>query len=243
MEGLSGVSAGRELAENEAAGAVTQSSDLKSLDGPMGGQSDYQSATYASVREDRGRESTRNFAVGGRQSSQAAEASSTAESARIPPGHRSSGLSGDGYRPDDHDQLAAPVLAAYDRAVDALVQFGEEAPEFREVTQSFIALVEAQKARVRELAEAGGGQPPGRAFELVAEQEALVDDVEDAEAEAEGKGAGFWKKIMHWLSRAGKRLWVMISRVTTVKEWSLTGTVGSGVLGLAEASISVTFGQ
>lgn len=104
-------------------------------------------------------------------------------------------------------------------------------------------MVEAQKARVRELAEAGGGQPPGRAFELVAEQEALVDDVQDAEAEAGGKGTGFWRKIMDWLGKAGRRLWVMISRVTTVKEWSITGTVGNGVLGLAGASISVTFGQ
>jgi hypothetical protein len=135
------------------------------------------------------------------------------------------------------------VLAAYDKAQEALLQFRDDAPEFREVADGLIALVEAQKVRVKELVKAGPGQPPGPAFELVAEQEALVDDVEDAEADAQGAGQSFWKKIKHWLSRAGGKLWVMIQRLTTVKEWSLTGKMGTGVLGLAEASISVTFGK
>ncbi|HEV2256056.1 MAG TPA: hypothetical protein VGS06_23155, partial [Streptosporangiaceae bacterium] len=91
MEGHSAVSAGRELAGNEAAGAVTRSPDVKSLDNPVGRQPDYQSTAYASDPEDR-REIAPEFALGGRQSSQAAGASSAAESARIPPAHRSSGL-------------------------------------------------------------------------------------------------------------------------------------------------------
>jgi hypothetical protein len=134
------------------------------------------------------------------------------------------------------------VLAAYNKVQDTLIALGEVEPQFQEETARLSALVDEQKAGVEDLAKAGPGQAPGRAFQLMAGQTVLVDDVEDAETEAQGTGQSFWSRIKHWLGRAGKKLWAMISRLVKVKEWSLTGKVGTGVLGLAEASISVTFG-
>ena len=104
-----------------------------------------------------------------------------------------------------------------------------------------IARVDAQKAGIEEMLAAGPRQEPGRAFELAAGQAALVDDV-DSQAAGQGAKKDLWKKIQGWLGTAGTKLWAMISHLARVKEWTLSGKVSTGLLGFAEASISVTFG-
>lgn len=119
----------------------------------------------------------------------------------------------------------------------------ENRPERREQIGRIIERIDAQTADVDEMVQAGTGQPPGGAFKAVAGQKVLVDDVENAaEAEADSGRQRFWDRIKFWLDRAGVKLWALISRLVTVKEWSLAGTVGTGVLGLGQVSISVTFG-
>jgi DNA-binding transcriptional MerR regulator len=124
----------------------------------------------------------------------------------------------------------------------------EDRPERQEQIKRLIAQTGTQMDDADELLRAGSGQPPDRAFRLAAGQTALTGDVEDAqqdaedEQEAEDGKESIWDKIKRWLKRAGRKLWAMISRLVTVKEWSLTGTAGTSVLGLAQASISVTFG-
>jgi hypothetical protein len=114
--------------------------------------------------------------------------------------------------------------------------------ERREQITRLIARTDGQTTDADALLLAGAGQAPDRAFQVVAGQAAFADDIEDAEATAPDGEHTIWARIRHWLGRAGRKLWAMISRLVKVKEWSLTGTVGTGVLGLAEASISVTFG-
>jgi hypothetical protein len=112
----------------------------------------------------------------------------------------------------------------------------------QEQLERIIIRVGAQIAGVDEVLQAGPGQSPGQAFHLMAGQAALADDVEEAKESAQGKGQRLWDRIKKKLGSAGKKLWAMISGLVKVKEWSVTGTVGTGVLGIAEASISVTFG-
>jgi hypothetical protein len=120
---------------------------------------------------------------------------------------------------------------------------GVHGRERRELLSSLIAQTDTQRADADEVLQAGPGQPPDGAFRLAAGHAALVDDVKNAQAEAEDKEEGIWEKIRKWLTTAGEKLWAMISRLVKVKEWSLTGTVGTGVLGFTQASISVTFGR
>jgi hypothetical protein len=38
-------------------------------------------------------------------------------------------------------------------------------------------------------------------------------------------------------------LWSIIGHLVTVKEWTVTGQAGGGMLGFPQASVSVTFGK
>jgi hypothetical protein len=99
---------------------------------------------------------------------------------------------------------------------------GVHGPERREQLSSVMAQTDTQSADADEVLHAGPGQPPDGAFRLAAGHAALVDDVKNAQAEAEDQEEGFWVKIRKWLTTAGEKLWAMISRLVKVKEWSLT---------------------
>jgi len=154
--------------------------------------------------------------------------------------HGSSGGSNDQTTRDNQDFKAA--MAGVRDGLRQLLET-EERPEWRERISRLISQADTQTADADELLQAGTGQPPDRAFRLAAGHTALADDVEDAQAEAEDDKESIWDKIKRWLRKAGRKLWAMISRLVTVKEWTLTGTAGGSVLGLAQASISVTFGS
>jgi hypothetical protein len=52
-------------------------------------------------------------------------------------------------------------------------------------------------------------------------------------------GTKVWKEI----KAISRRLWSMIAHLMKVTQWTVTGQAGTGVLGLASASVSVTFGS
>jgi hypothetical protein len=92
-----------------------------------------------------------------------------------------------------------------------------------------------------ELVAQGTDQEPDLAFSAAAQMAALRSDLRFAKKRYSVNRA--WKKIWEVLTRAAPRLWSLISHLVKVKEWSVTGEIGTGVLGLAQARISVTFGK
>jgi hypothetical protein len=92
----------------------------------------------------------------------------------------------------------------------------------------------------RELVARGPDQKPDMAFSAAAQMTALGSEVRYARKRYTANMV--WSKIWATLKRVAPRLWSLISHLVKVKEWSVTGQVGTGVLGLAQASISVTFG-
>jgi hypothetical protein len=104
------------------------------------------------------------------------------------------------------------------------------APEVRQLTGT-----------ATELVAQGTDQEPDLAFSAAAQMAALRSDLRFAKKRYSVNRA--WKKIWEVLTRAAPRLWSLISHLVKVKEWSVTGEIGTGVLGLAQARISVTFGK
>lgn len=100
------------------------------------------------------------------------------------------------------------------------------------------------------LVDAGPGQPPDLAFSAYAQFSALESAVDNAPTYDESRLPFLvkesitktWAWIKAALKRGWKRLWSLISHLTRVKEWSVGGTASTGVLGMAQAQISVTFG-
>ena len=176
---------------------------------------------------------------------QSANFPSRAQSAKVPSAADSLASSGGGgsdeeARRDNEDFKAA--MAKIRGALRQLVE-SEDQPERREQLMRLIAQTDVQTADADKVVQAGPGQSPDRAFRLAAGHAELADDIEDAQEAAAGDEESIWEKIRRWLRRAGRKLYALISRLLTIKEWSLTGTVGTGVLGLTQASISVTFGR
>jgi hypothetical protein len=110
-------------------------------------------------------------------------------------------------------------------------------------------------ATTREITAAGPGQSPQLAFAAVSQLRLVESDVDDAEAMTDdlapaqfALGPGMHRpstvfaSIRKTLSKAWRALWTLISHLTKVREWSITGEAGSGTLGFAKASIEVTFG-
>lgn len=109
-------------------------------------------------------------------------------------------------------------------------------------TEQLLAAVQQERHLVDELLANGIDQGPGVAF--AAQQQATVIDTETADASKRWPSSA-WDKIKAEVKKVLTRLWGMISKLVTVKEWTLTGKVGTPgpLLGLAEASVSVTFGR
>jgi hypothetical protein len=106
-------------------------------------------------------------------------------------------------------------------------------------------------ATVRTLADAEPDEARDLSVSAMAQLQALESDIDEAEDQATsasvvsvqvGKVGTVFTSIKKALSKAWKRLWSLISHLTTVKEWSVSGQAGTGVLGFAQATITVTFG-
>ena len=100
--------------------------------------------------------------------------------------------------------------------------------------------VDQLKDVARELVKRGLDQAPDLAFSATAQMTVLRTDVRRARKRFSANSA--WKRIWDLLKGLPQRLLSLISHLVKVKEWSVTGQVGTGMLGLAQASISVTFG-
>jgi hypothetical protein len=155
---------------------------------------------------------------------------------------RSSG--GSGHRDEqaerDNEDFKAD-MAEMRGGLQQLLESGDR-PERQAQIARLIARADGQTADADELVQAGSGQAPDRAFRLAAGHSVLADDIGDAGVEAKDEVKGIWKNVKDWMHKAGLKLWALISRLVKVKEWSISGTVGTDVLGFAQASISVTFG-
>jgi hypothetical protein len=116
--------------------------------------------------------------------------------------------------------------AALEEQVDLATQIVPEVDQLKDVA--------------RELVKRGLDQAPDLAFSATAQMTVLRTDVRRARKRFSANSA--WKRIWDLLKGLPQRLLSLISHLVKVKEWSVTGQVGTGMLGLAQASISVTFG-
>ncbi len=156
-------------------------------------------------------------------------------------------------RVDGYDALIAArqdhavILAALGTITDLLRGLREDMArqvalqeQQRLVVEQLLAAVEQLRRLVDELLRNGTNQGPGLGY--AASQQATVIDTEIADASKRWPSSP-WDKIKDEVKKVLVRLWGMISKLLTVKEWTLTGKVGTGILGLAEASVSVAFGR
>jgi hypothetical protein len=107
------------------------------------------------------------------------------------------------------------------------------------VIEQLLTATQQLRSLIGELMKNGTSQGPGLGYATV--QQATVMDAEAEDGGRRWPGPA-WEKIKDEIKKILPWLWSMISKLVTVKEWTLTGTVG-GFPGLAPASVSVTFGR
>jgi hypothetical protein len=120
------------------------------------------------------------------------------------------------------------------------VSGGLEPDEEIEIADQIASSIDQLTAGAKGLVARGLDQKPDLAFSVVAQMAAVETEVKDARERLPTTGT--WMRVWAILKRVSLRLWSLISHLVKVKEWSVTGEVGTGVLGLAKASISVKFG-
>ena len=52
-----------------------------------------------------------------------------------------------------------------------------------------------------------------------------------------------WDKIWDKLKTVLPRIWSMISHLLAVEEWKVSGQAGTGMFGLAQVGVEITFGR
>jgi hypothetical protein len=133
------------------------------------------------------------------------------------------------------------------RGINALIR--EQAAEVAETTgltesiDRLAAAVDALSRTVAALLEELRAGRSGGSLAPVAMVQRPVADGAVAEAETmapDGAVRRMLQAIKRLLDRAGEWLWSMIIQLVTIREWTLGGKVK--VPGLAEASLTVTFG-
>jgi hypothetical protein len=67
-------------------------------------------------------------------------------------------------------------------------------------------------------------------------------DVLDAAVGSNSKWRSLWERFRRLLSEVPSLLWRMISRLVTVRQWTLAGEINSGMFPGGKASITITFG-
>jgi hypothetical protein len=90
-----------------------------------------------------------------------------------------------------------------------------------------------------EMLSKGAGQDPQLALAATATQAAAKGETRSARKRFAGS---LWDMVWGEVKAISRRLWSMIGHLVKVKEWTVQGQVGNNVLGLASASVSVTFG-
>jgi hypothetical protein len=98
--------------------------------------------------------------------------------------------------------------------------------------QQLIALLE-------EMLRRGPDQGPDLGSQAASRANALREETRRARKRWPGR---VWDTIWEKLKTVLPRIWSMITDLLTVKEWTVSGKVGSDLFGLAQLGISITFG-
>lgn len=114
---------------------------------------------------------------------------------------------------------------------------GAEVPEQVMVAEELLPVVEEQIEDCRALTQ-GGGQDPAVGATVATRGAAIADTAERAGKRWPNK---WWQKVWDAISSSASWLAPAICRLTSVREWTLTGQVS--MPGIAQASVSVTFGR
>jgi hypothetical protein len=92
---------------------------------------------------------------------------------------------------------------------------------------------------VDRLAAGGRGQGPSAAVAASTQAEAVRADAETAHS----RWGAAWSRVWESVKRMLPRLWVLISQLLHVSEWTVGGQLKSDPFGLASASVTVTFAR
>lgn len=177
----------------------------------------------------------------------------TAEGGGVPPedGEAEAEVGSASYKPSEEAQQAGRKAVellgeARDGINEVVREHGVEVEQTAGLAESIDRLAAAVDALSRTvlalLAELRAGRSGG-SLAVVAMVQKPVADGAVAEAEtvaSDGPVQKMLRAIKRALDRAGEWLWSMIIHLATIREWSLGGKVK--VPGLAEASLTVTFG-
>lgn len=159
------------------------------------------------------------------------------------------------FRTDDYDPVAA-ATAEYQKLEILVQEFTREVQQLRaelreaatlqsgqepQLESAAQALSEVQQMRreVAEMLQRGAGQDPGLGFSAAAHVASARSNIKYAKKRWPGR---LWDAAWDTLRRMFPLLWSIIGNLVKVKEWTVGGQIGTGVLGIAQASISVTFG-
>jgi hypothetical protein len=126
---------------------------------------------------------------------------------------------------------------------DLASRLSQPEPQETRTVQQIIDSVQLLKVIVRNLLSEGTGQRPDLAFTATTQVQLTSDEIKRARKRfGIGHVEQIWDSILAAVKRVSRWLWSVISHLVTVKEWTVTGQVGLGPIGLAQGSISVTFG-
>ena len=108
--------------------------------------------------------------------------------------------------------------------------------------ERLLEAIQQLRLLIDELIKDGANQGPSLGYAASMQATVIETEIPDA---AEQQPDSAWEKIKEQFKRVLARLWGMISKLLTVKEWALSGKVRAPgpLLGLAEASVTVTFGR
>jgi len=171
---------------------------------------------------------------------------------RTPEGERTAGGEGAGnYNPvaaaADYQKLTAAVQEFTEAITQLRAELIQEAHDRQTMHDSQLAVsdqvlsaVQQMQLELDEMLRKGANQEPGIGFSAVAHAASAKSGTKYARKRWPGH---LWDAAWDALRRMFPLLWSIIGHLVKVKEWTVGGQVGTGLLGLAQASISVTFGS
>lgn len=116
----------------------------------------------------------------------------------------------------------------------------QESPDERQAAERVMADT-AQLLRIAdELLSRGAGQDLELATAGTATMAVVKGDVKSARRRWP---SAVWDRVWDEVKGISRRLWNMVAHLVKVKEWTVQGQAGTGILGLASVSVSVTFGS
>jgi hypothetical protein len=137
---------------------------------------------------------------------------------------------------NDLDELADRLEEKSESQVVQAPELDEETSKVRQIMER----VQLLRVIVHGLLAEGVGQSPDLAFTATTQMQATSGEVKRSRKRF---GKENWDNIWATVKRASGWLWSLVSHLVKVKEWTVTGQIGLGPIGLAQGSISVTFGE